>query len=53
MEKKTIRFPRPLGVTQLMKEYKTSKDTTILDKIQSYYIQWKHLWKTLFYHGIE
>ena len=39
MEKKTIRFPRPLGVTQLMKEYKTSKDTTILDKIQSYYIQ--------------
>lgn len=39
MEKQIIRFPRPLGVTQLMKEYKTSNNITILDKIQSYYIQ--------------
>lgn len=39
MEKQKIRFPRPLGVTQLMKDYKTSKDPAILDRLQSYYIQ--------------
>ena len=39
MEKQKTRFPRPLGVTQLMKDYKTSKDPAILDRLQSYYIQ--------------
>lgn len=35
----TIRLPRPIGVTQLMGEYHSSKDVNILARVQIYFIQ--------------
>lgn len=35
----TYRIPRPLGITQLMTEYHSSKDEDLLLKVRLYYIQ--------------
>lgn len=42
MEEKEIkRFPRPLGLTAMMKEYNVTKDSSLLSKAQDYLInQW-------------
>lgn len=41
MEEKIHRFPRPLGLTAMMKEYNTTKDPSVLSKAQDYLInQW-------------
>ena len=34
-----IRFPRPLGITQLMVEYHGNNDISLLDKVKTYIIQ--------------
>ena len=34
-----IRFPRPLGITQLMVEYHGNSDISLLDKVKTYIIQ--------------
>lgn len=40
-EKDTKRFPRPLGLTAMMKEYNATKDPSLLSKAQDYLInQW-------------
>lgn len=40
-EKKISRFPRPLGLTAMMREYNQTKDPAILSKAQDYLInQW-------------
>lgn len=38
-ENDKIRLPRPMGVTQLMFEYKQTQDPAIIEKIISYCIQ--------------
>lgn len=41
MEGKINRFPRPLGLTAMMKEYNSTKDPSVLSKAQDYLInQW-------------
>lgn len=39
MKNDKIRLPRPMGVTQLMFEYKQTQDPAIIEKITSYCIQ--------------
>lgn len=36
---KIVRLPRPMGITQLMVEYHSKNDDSILDKVQSFIIQ--------------